>query len=80
VAGDDERDLPTEELRAAFAVAPVGLESAACPPPEEVWDALHGSSSPARRAAIVDHVARCGRCAESWRLAVRGTPRLEDRR
>lgn len=79
----DEDDLSpeTEELRIAFAGAllgPVGM--VACPPSEEVWDALHGAMDPERRARVVDHMAACPMCAEAWRLAVRGTPAAAERR
>ena len=67
-------------LRSAFARALLGThEETGCPAPEEVWDALHGGDAP-RRAAIVDHMAKCPVCAEAWRLAVRGTPAAGERR
>lgn len=78
---DPDLSPEADALRVAFAGAllgRVGLD--ACPPSEAVWDALHGTPTPAQRAKIVDHMATCPMCAEAWRLAVRGTPAAAERR
>lgn len=70
---------PTE-LRRAF-TAPIEQDTAECggPAAEQVWDARHGRLSIERCREIVDHVALCPQCAESWRLAGElGVPRHEE--
>lgn len=61
-------------LRAAFAAPLPEAESAAdaasCPPPETLWEAVHGGLPPSAMRAVVEHVALCPACAEEWRLAM----------
>lgn len=55
-------------LREAFAACaspPVGD----CPPPEKIWEALHGELPPGDFREVVDHTAACASCAADWRLA-----------
>jgi hypothetical protein len=64
--------LQLDRLRAAFA-APGEAPSpgtAACPTDEAIWDAVHGALPPHRLREIVDHLAACPACAESWRIAM----------
>ncbi|MEQ1569399.1 MAG: hypothetical protein ABMA64_27425 [Myxococcota bacterium] len=41
-----------------------------CPAPEVLLDTLERRLAPERRAAVVDHLAACPVCAETWRLLV----------
>lgn len=57
-------------LRRAFS-APVESAVAECggPASERIWAARHGELTIEERREVVDHVALCAQCAESWRLA-----------
>lgn len=58
-------------LREAFAARtgrpPEG--SHACPTPERIYDAVRGELPPGEVRGVVEHLAVCPECAESWRLA-----------
>jgi hypothetical protein len=58
-----------QSLRDSFLAVPAGPPRHDCPQPAEVWDAAEGDLSPRRLARIVDHLASCAACRESWRLA-----------
>jgi hypothetical protein len=58
-----------ERLRAAFARGddpPAG----ACLTDAEIWDGLHGELAPDRLRDVVEHLASCAACAESWRVGL----------
>src|SRR6185436_10716857 len=58
------------KLRRAFAsLSQPAPAPAACPPPEKIWEAVHGQLPPGEIRAIVEHTAVCPACAEDWRLA-----------
>lgn len=60
-----------EDLRAAWRTTAEDAPAAGdCPSPEEVWDAAHGRLDHDGLRRVLDHTARCGPCAEDWRLAV----------
>jgi hypothetical protein len=63
---------PDEEhrLREAFrsTVEPVRAATG-CPPDSEIWEAAHGGRDPERTRALLEHVAACPACQESWRAA-----------
>lgn len=62
--------VETERLRAAFAAAADVVPAAEpCPPPERLWEAATGELDPAATGDVVEHLAACPQCAESWRLA-----------
>jgi hypothetical protein len=64
-------ESPTlENLRAAFAQPDDAPDPASCPADGEIWDAVHGALAPGRLREIVDHLAVCTACAESWRVAL----------
>lgn len=59
-------------LRDAFAEVPAeAAPTSECPPPERIWDALHGATPKHEAAAIILHTAACEHCAEAWRIAPR---------
>jgi len=60
-------DAQLDRMRQAFAgdTAP----GADCPPADRIWEAVNGELEPVDAAAVVDHVAACGACAEAWRIA-----------
>jgi hypothetical protein len=60
-------DADLDRLRRAF--ADDTTSGTDCPPAVQVWEAVNGQLDPADTAAVVDHVASCGACAEAWRLA-----------
>jgi hypothetical protein len=66
----NDQDLELERLRSAFAarvdVAGTGAE---CPPADRLWSAVQGQLGPDEVRPLVAHIAACGACAESWRLA-----------
>jgi hypothetical protein len=77
-----------EKLRRAFAAE--GPPEEPCPPAERIFAAAHGElageAGEAELGEILDHVAACAECAESWRLAVElgrelgaGAPAAEER-
>lgn len=43
--------------------------SAACPDAERIWRAVALESSAGERRSVIEHVAACALCAETWRLA-----------
>lgn len=57
-------------LQAAF-TAPTSepSNSANCPEPDLIWEAVRGELPPDEIRDIVDHVAVCASCAEDWRIA-----------
>ena len=60
-----------ERLRAAFAQLdgdPPQPEH--CPSSEEIWAGVHGELAPDRLSDVVEHLASCSSCAESWRIAL----------
>jgi hypothetical protein len=64
----DDQELAS--LRRAFAAdSQRTSETAACPAPETIWEAVRGSLPPAQVREVVQHVALCPACAEDWRLA-----------
>lgn len=42
-----------------------------CPPDEDIWAALELSLPVERRLDVIDHLAECPRCSETWRLAAK---------
>lgn len=59
-----------EELRAAFAEPGDAHDPASCPAAAEIWDGVHGALPSGRLREVVDHLAECRACAESWRIAL----------
>lgn len=59
-----------EELRAAFAEPGDAIDPASCPAAAEIWDGVHGGLASNRLREVVDHLAGCRACAESWRIAL----------
>lgn len=59
------------ELRRAFIHGKRARRSvgADCPPPEKIWEAVRGESTPAEVEALLEHTLRCEACAQDWRLA-----------
>jgi hypothetical protein len=57
--------------------APAGAPSASCPDPARIWSAVALEVSSKERRSLIDHVAGCALCAETWRLAagLGGPPR-----
>jgi hypothetical protein len=62
--------VPNDELRERYAVR---LDRAApdgdCPDDEAIWAASRGELPAKRASELLDHVAHCPACAESWRMA-----------
>jgi hypothetical protein len=57
------------KLREAWSARPQEVrDRAGCPDPERFWAALTLELPRTERAALIDHVQSCARCAESWRL------------
>ncbi len=66
---ESERDL--ERLRAAFTHdASVGGELDDCPAMELIWEGVCGRLPSDERDALIDHMAACAACSESWRVAM----------
>lgn len=40
-----------------------------CPSDETIYEAATGTANTAQRRRVVEHIAICGACAQSWRLA-----------
>ncbi len=56
-------------LRAAFAAtAPGDAPTADCPPADRLWEAMRGNCAPDELRTLLEHVASCTVCTESWRL------------
>lgn len=56
-------------LRDAFGSGEAPARSADCPDDELVWDAAGGEADAETIGRVLDHVAGCSACAESWRMA-----------
>ena len=58
------------KLRRAFA-APVhaAWQTAGCPEPDRIWEAVRGELPADEIREVVNHVAACSSCAEDWRIA-----------
>jgi anti-sigma factor RsiW len=63
-------ELDLESMRTAFAQPDDPGDRASCPDDGEIWDAVHGALPADRLREVVDHVATCAACAESWRIAL----------
>ncbi len=64
--------IPRDSLIEGFsALEPSATDEAACPPAEEIWDAVHGKLSRERTREIIDLVVTNPAVAEVWRLASR---------
>ncbi len=66
-------EVEAARLRKALAGAPAFAEASAgpeCPPPEEIWEAVHGRLPPERIAGLLDHTLECPACSMEWRLAL----------
>ncbi|MBT3220137.1 MAG: hypothetical protein HN348_13690 [Proteobacteria bacterium] len=60
----------SDQLQAAFVkAAEYASERDDCLDPARLWEAVHGELDPGESGKIVDHIAVCPLCAESWRLA-----------
>lgn len=62
-----DREHDVERLQEAFGASTVAVPP--CPDSARIWEASQGLLSPGATADIVDHLAVCGACAESWRVA-----------
>jgi len=60
-------ESPDELARRFRAAVPV-TDGTACPPADDFWAAADGGLSFERLRELVDHGARCARCAEAWRI------------
>ena len=60
-------DFPEEIARRFRAAVPV-TDGAACPPAEDFWAAAAGELPFERVRTLVDHGARCARCADAWNI------------
>lgn len=60
---------PQDDLRLPFVELDDRPDRDACPDADRLWDALENRLPRAERLAAVEHVARCGSCAQAWRLA-----------
>jgi hypothetical protein len=60
-------DSPEEIARRFRAAVPV-TDGAACPPAEDFWAAAAGELPFERVLTLVDHGARCARCADAWSI------------
>ena len=58
----------TDELAQRFRAAVPVTDGTACPPADDFWTAADGELPFERARALVDHGARCARCAEAWRI------------
>jgi len=59
-----------EHLRDAFgAPLETTARSPECPEDERIWSAAQGEADAAITGSVLDHVAGCSACAESWRMA-----------
>lgn len=63
-----EDDASLREAFAARTGRPPG-GSHPCPTPERIYDAVRGELPPGEVRGVVEHLAVCPECAESWRLA-----------
>ena len=66
MTNDDE----LARMRKAFAASAGAPEPEACPPPDHIWQAVHGELPPDGMRRVVEHVAVCSACAEDWRIAM----------
>jgi len=58
-----------DRLRRAFTgIFPDNAARADCPPAGRIWEGLQGELERAELRDLVDHLALCRLCAESWRL------------
>lgn len=60
-------DAELDRMRQAFADDTTAATD--CPPAVRIWEAVNSRLEPVDAAAVVDHVASCGACAEAWRMA-----------
>jgi hypothetical protein len=65
----DAVNLDDPTLRRAWAAESDEPQAAGCPDDDRTWRAVNLELPPAERAALVDHLESCPRCAESWRVA-----------
>ncbi len=66
----DERTSRDPLIDAFATLEPNTADVAACPPSEEIWDAVHGHLSAERTREIVEMAAENPAVAEAWRVAV----------
>jgi hypothetical protein len=57
-----------EEIARRFRVAVPVTDGAACPPAEDFWAAAAGELPFEQVRTLVDHGARCARCADAWSI------------
>lgn len=66
-------ETPPELLRLRRAFALEGPEAGSCPSADRIFDAAHGGltkMSEKEQGELLDHVASCPVCSQSWRLAL----------
>lgn len=62
--------LTDDDLRSAWrATERTSPEAGGCLSVEEIWKAVHGELDRDDLRRALDHAARCGPCAEAWRIA-----------
>lgn len=69
---DADTARETVRLRQAFAaLSRDAVPAEDCPPAERLWDAARGLAEPGAGGVreLIEHLATCGACAETWRLA-----------
>ncbi len=65
-----KEDNEIQELASAFAALPLETTpDQSCPPATLIWETLRLEAPEAERRRVVEHIARCGSCANAWRLA-----------
>lgn len=63
-------NMESRGLRQALAaVAETAVPREDCPAADRIWAAVEGELPPDDLRDVVDHIAKCAVCAESWRLA-----------
>ena len=61
---------PSDDLEQRLRAALPDTDERDCPPADEYWAAAAGELPFERVRPLVDHGARCARCAEAWRILV----------
>jgi hypothetical protein len=59
---------PSDDLEQRFRAALPDTDDPGCPAPDTYWAAAAGELPFEQVRALVDHGARCARCAEAWRI------------
>ncbi len=72
---------PDADLKAMFAATFKGAQPTDdCPTPEHLYEAFHKLLPMEETLSVLDHIATCAVCADSWRLASRTDAPAPERR